>query len=125
MRAMHRWLLLVMIALLPLRGWVAEAMAGEMLEQRVAMAAVQDVAAHQPAHDCMGHDTGTAQPAGEQAAHGADCPTCASCQVCSAVALGFAAQPQAAVGYSQPRPHSPDRAHRSAERAQAFKPPIS
>lgn len=123
MRWMHRWLLLVMIALLPLRGWVGSAMAGEMLEQRVAAVAAQGQ--QQPDHDCMGHGASAPVPADEPTAMGADCPTCASCQVCSAVALAFAVQPPESSRYSQPPPDSPDRAHRSADRAQAFKPPIS
>jgi hypothetical protein len=125
MRSMHRWLLLVMIALLPLRGWVGNAMAGEMLQQSVAVAASQTDAVQAPAHDCMGHGTTAQQPLEESTAMGGDCPTCASCQVCSAVALAVSAPPQAGSAYSQPRPETPDRLHRSADRAQAFKPPIS
>jgi hypothetical protein len=123
MRAMHRWLLVLMIALLPLRGWVGDAMAGEMLRHHVAAAAVQ--AEQAPAADCMGHH-GVAAPAaaGHTASVDGDGPTCASCQVCSAVALAFTAPAQVS-GYSQPRPQTLERAHRNADRAQAFKPPIS
>jgi hypothetical protein len=122
MAAMHRWLLVVMIALLPLRAWVGDAMAGEMLQQRVAVAAQQAVEA--PSHDCMGH--GQAAPAPhDEAAGNADCPTCASCQVCSAVALVVMPVSPAANVHSQVPPPSRERSHPSAERAPAFKPPIS
>ena len=49
---MHRWLLLIMIALLPLRGWVGDAMAGDMIEQRLAVA----VQTAEVVHDCPGHE---------------------------------------------------------------------
>jgi hypothetical protein len=32
---MHRWFMFLLIALLPLRGWVGEAMAGQMLAQQL------------------------------------------------------------------------------------------
>lgn len=158
---MYRWLLVLLIALLPLRGWVGDAMAGQMLEQRLATVAAGAQAhggAGAPMHpmppmhhagaaagpamhdDCAGH---AIAPAGVAAAvppeAGApasdlnlasewqsDCPTCASCQVCSAVALLLpAAPPVAAPALSQPRPHGLPRLGLSAERAGLFKPPIS
>ena len=124
---MARWILVLMIALLPLRGWVGDAMAGEMLQKQVAGASIaaQAPAATLPAPaehaDCMGH---TAPPAGEP--QSADCPTCASCQACSALAMSApdaAAAPAFAIAH--PRPASRDRGHRSAERTPAFKPHIS
>jgi hypothetical protein len=140
MAAMHRWLLVLLVALLPLRGWVGDAMAGQMLQQQLA-AAVAAMPAGSGDHvganaheDCMGHE---APVAGADAmAHAdagvaldgspaADCPTCASCQACSSVALASVAPAPIAARFSQPPPASFDRAHASAERTSAFKPPIS
>lgn len=120
---MHRWFLLVLIALLPLRGWVADGMAVQMLGQRTAAAAAEQH--HAPASDC-------AQHAGMQTAHGEqqeathdDCPTCASCQACSAAVMLLASTSAAPLmfGAQPPQPHTSHFA--SAERAPAFKPPIS
>ena len=114
-----------MIVLLPLRGWVGDAMAGQMLQQQLAgvasaSAQVGPSVAHE---DCMGH----AAPADEAAtpASPADCPTCASCQVCSPVALAFDATMPRPLTLVAPVPASPLARFASAEPAPAFKPPIS
>lgn len=127
---MHRWLLLLLIALLPLRGWVAQSMAGDMLQQRAAMvaeAAQPAPATATPDHDCMGHDAPAPQQAPEHdVSHGQDdCPTCASCQACSSVALSPAPPALPALRFTQPRPQTVARVHASAEPATALKPPIS
>ena len=140
---MHRWLLVLLVALLPLRGWVGEAMAGQMLQQRLAVieaasAGAQTLAA--ASEDCHGHaakphgpmlqghgpehaaapDTG---PASDWQSEGS---LCASCQMCSAVALLLPVDaPLSAPAVSQPRPLGLARLSLSAERAQLFKPPIS
>ena len=121
---MHRWLLLVMIALLPLRGWVGEAMAGQMLQQQLAgVEAVATQATQAAAHeDCMGHAT----PADDStAASPTDCPSCASCQVCSSVALAFNATALQPIAFSPPAPTTFVHRFASAEPAPALKPPIS
>lgn len=134
---MARWLLVLMIALLPLRGWVGEAMAGQMLQQRLAeMAHATPAAATPSTHDdCLGHGqtAGADAPvlAGEpqtkdNASFHAGCLTCASCQVCSAVALP--ALPVAAgtsPGLSQAPPQGRGWTAACAEPAGLFKPPIS
>lgn len=130
-RAMRRWLLILVVLLLPLRALVGSAMAGQMLQHGQSGVAVEHgqhaaKAQHAPAHghDCehamqaADGDTGEAQP---QA--GGDCPTCASCQVCSSVAL-FPDTFQAPVaGFSQPPPQAVQRSYASAEPWLAFKPP--
>jgi hypothetical protein len=131
---MRRWLLLVMVLLLPLRGWVGEAMASEMLQQHVAAVAQQVAPAHEHGayqghdhrhgHDCDEHAHAApadADPAQPQAS--ADCPTCAGCQACSSPALSPAVPVTAAGGFSQPRPHTVQLAYTSAEPAVALKPP--
>ena len=139
---MQRRLLLLLVCLLALRGWVGEAMAGEMLRMHLAAApARQSMAASGPAIDCHdGHGTPSAMRHGTH--HGAaadagapvpaadagaadDCPTCASCQVCSSVALGVAVAMLPAGEFSQAPPATVPARHPSAERVPAYKPPIS
>lgn len=107
-------------------------MAGEMLQQQ-AQAATQDHAgtfhghAGHPGHDCMDHaaphahtgdDAQQAQPQGDTHA-----PTCASCQVCSSVALGPLLFLPPVATFSHPRPIAAPHDYTSAEPALAFKPP--
>lgn len=123
---MRRWLLLLMILLLPLRGWVGDALAGEMLRQHVAAEARQDPGGHHEVRVAHGHDCdehGTAAQAQAQPVQLGDCATCASCQVCSAVALWPLAPPAVLASLSQPQPHGGEPACTSAEPAHAFKPP--
>lgn len=88
---MRRWLLILMVMLLPLRGGLGVAMAADMMQQHLAppvgLVAVQAAAAH----DCDGHHGASAVEAEPAEAAGdpepGDCPTCASCQVCSSVVL--------------------------------------
>jgi hypothetical protein len=91
---MRRSVLLVVIAVLCLRVWVGEAMAGHMLAQQIAgalpasAAAVSpDAAEHGP--DCPGAAMDEAATAGH-----AECGSCLSCQDCSlhAMTVAFEAQ---------------------------------
>lgn len=112
---MHRWLLILMIALLPLRGWVGDVMAVEMASK--SFTATENIANYsipKMANDgfndkntvgthaeCPGHadmpnglsasSTGTAVLAataenGNEPASG-HCNTCSTCQICHTVAL--------------------------------------
>jgi len=125
---MHRWLLLLLLALLPLRGWVADAMAGQMLQQELAVAA--SAAETPPAHprqhdDCLGHAGAQDDHAAEQQAGDDGCPTCAHCQACSGVALHPAIAAPVLARISHPAPVSPEHALHSAVPVPALKPPIS
>lgn len=138
MLRMRRWLLVLMLVLLPLRGWVGEAMAGDMLQQHAARMAAHALASEHrhdhtqahgehrghAAHDCLEHASpadGPQDPGEPQA--GTDCPTCASCQACSSVALSpFVFVPKV-VGFPHPLPEAVQRDYSSAEPALAFKPP--
>lgn len=124
---MRRWFVLLLIALLPLRGWVGEAMAGEMLGQHVAAATAKQVQA--VLHDCMGHEAAAsngsdASMQDTQSASG-DCPTCASCQVCSTVVLSVDAARVPAAAFGNTLVPRMGTRFASAEPAPAFKPPIS
>lgn len=129
---MRHWLLVFMVLLLPLRGMVGDAMAGQMLQQHAAAAvAMPEHAGHHaaapalPGHDCAGHQA-QAQPteAADAQAPG-DCPTCASCQVCSSVALSPTGYAPGRLRASQPAPDTVQPAYPSAEPVLAFKPPRS
>jgi len=125
-----------MVLLLPLRGWVGEAMAGQMMQERMAQVHAAVPPAHVHGEHQADHSHGDAQlhaaslahhgwaPAGDGASsvHD-DCGTCAACQVCSSVALSPTLPVVATGGFSQPRPDSPQRAYTSAEPLLAFKPP--
>ena len=129
---MRRWLLVFLVLLLPLRGWVGEAMAGQVLHERKAQVQLADAAAVHAQRAAQNHHHdgegaphahhGLVAPGDAATAHG-DCGTCASCQVCSSVALSPSVPVIAAGGFSQPRPETPQRAYTSADAVLAFKPP--
>jgi uncharacterized protein involved in copper resistance len=128
---MRRWLVLLMLVLLPLRGWVGEALAGEMIQQQLQQAAPAALhamdhpnMAHAMDHDCAGHDdhAGPAQH-GQPAAQG--CGTCASCQVCSAFALAVPVTTVQCADFGHAPPLFDAPRFASAERQAAFKPPKS
>jgi hypothetical protein len=127
---MRRWFILALIVLLPLRGWVGEAMAGEMLAQH--LLATKNVAANPVSmgaaehKDCMGHATQAAPDAqADSPQPGSGCPTCAQCQACSSFALALppaiTLPPLQAVAV----PGQPASHFASADVARGFKPPIS
>ena len=140
---MHRWFVFLMIALLPLRGWVGDVMAADTLTQRIhalAPAPVQTAAAQpagaglhtnphaDPHADCHGKapaQGAAQQPAADAAAPVTDCGNCTACQVCHSVAM--AATPGASPLAPAPQAAPPVRgAHfASAVPARGFKPPIS
>jgi hypothetical protein len=131
---MRRWFVLLLIALLPLRAWVGEAMAGEMLAQQAVGAHAQadpvphgmHAAAKAAAHDCMEGHAAPAHHDSVPLAHGQDdCPTCAACQVCSSVALNLEPPrlPTTAAPHALPA-NGPAR-FASALAARAVEPPIS
>lgn len=136
---MRTLLLALMIALLPIRGWLGDAMALEMVRHSLpaaeAVVAAANGIAESHCHEATmeadtGHDMaamhGTSGDA--QQSHGTDhanCGTCVACQVCHTVALGgmpLVDTPHAA-------PQAPPAAHAarfaSAEPVLGFKPPIS
>jgi hypothetical protein len=130
---MPRLFLALLIALLPLRGWVGETMATDMAAawtvqhhlsaQAIVMLAADAVVVD--AHDhCTSHEATAAEEASAPASH-AECSTCASCQACHAVAL--VAGSTGLTG--QPLPMAPPvarhHAFSSAAPAPGLKPPIS
>lgn len=137
---MRHLLLAFMIVLLPLRGWVGDVMAMELLgtalQPPTAMHAMHDgthgsdaqthdgqpVALHA---DCPGH-AGTANVPASDAPHaGADCATCSACQICHSVGLTPIPPHIAAIPPAASRPQGHTSHFSSAERTPGFKPPIS
>jgi hypothetical protein len=139
---MRHLLLVLMIALLPLRGWMGDAMAtsmaaGQLQQQQVA---TKNIATHvhetaaeghfdhettasealQAAHDCAGD-------AADETSHvaGAHCETCAACQACHTVALSHTAPGLNPVVNALTLPHAAADQFASAEAALRQKPPIS
>jgi hypothetical protein len=118
MHPMRRSVLLVVIAVLCLRVWVGEAMAGHMLAQQIAGAMpAAEAAEHGP--DCPGAAMDESKPAGH-----AECGSCLSCQDCSLNAMTMAFEAQLFA-----RPTAPVRAGAIAfgsnDPRRGHKPPIA
>jgi hypothetical protein len=139
---MRHLFLVLMIALLPLRGWVGDVMATEMASPRAAQlqlatemiaadAHVESNGGHfdhaamaagpaQAQPDCAGHGAGDASATAD-----AHCDSCTLCQACHNIALSPAA-PAALPVLARPAPaHSPLATFASADSALGQKPPIS
>ena len=135
---MHRLFLIIMIVLLPLRGWVGDVMAMDMASQH--LNTVISVASHtQPKRatgqfvsenaaathaECPGHPATASGDAADNTASG-HCNTCGVCQICHTVALAGTAifNPPQAVSVL-PLPLRSTR-FASALPAPCLKPPIS
>lgn len=139
---MRHLFLALLIALLPLRGWIGDAMATQMAAGQLqhhqmqaappanhgheAMDAMhaghQEAAAEMPMaqHDCAGQ----ADEGGNHAADG-HCETCAACQACHTVALSPTAPGLVAVFSAPTLPRPAADQFASADAALGQKPPIS
>ena len=131
---MRLLLLILMMALLPLRGLAGDVMAIRMAAQLpsdgaevvVAIPVAELVVAAASHADCMGHANATPDqgplPATGSSGH---CSTCPTCQVCFSVALPVLAE----VWSTAPLPNSVPRigvsVFFSAVSAPSLKPPIS
>jgi len=123
--------LALMIALLPLRGWVGDVMAMERLGQ-TPMATPAAAAIHDECHEAQAHQGQDAahedvgRPDGHGSAHAqADCSGCTVCQICHSVVLVSTPVPASSPVLSAALPPSDVRLYASAEPAPGFKPPIS
>lgn len=139
---MRHLILALMIALLPLRGWVGDVMATDMASAKAAhlQGATEIVAVHahgegdsdhfypssteqaalQPAPDCVGHGAGESSPMAD-----GHCESCPACQACNTVALSPLSANTAAIYIPPALPHSPAAQFDSAVSALGQKPPIS
>ena len=113
---MRHFVLALMIALLPLRGWVGDAMAMEM-------AAADANAGNIVQAECPGHAALPLQDGDSPTpAHG---ESCSACQICHSVALTAMLAPMPSVSMPAAAPRTAAPLFTSAERAAGFKPPIS
>jgi hypothetical protein len=139
---MRHLVLALMIALLPIRGWVGDVMATEMASSRAMLLqdATEMVAVHadgagaealfdhasmdspaaQPAPDCHGHGESTSHPMADT--HG---ESCTACQACHTVALSPLTPSMPAAMALPALPRSPAAQFASAVAAPGQKPPIS
>lgn len=141
---MRHLLLALMIVLLPLRGWVGDAMAMQLLpgttqapqhtlhsmahSSATMTAHGAEAHAHPAARaqgNCPDHATMTQAPAEQsQQADSGDCSTCVACQICHSVALTPVTLHLGASLLPASPPAASSHAYFSAERALGFKPPI-
>jgi hypothetical protein len=120
---MRRIIFILMIALLPLRGWMGEAMATEMATmnlvaiQAINTPATADLPASNSMHDCDMHKTKTTDNKPAK-------PLCTHCQACHATGLVSTVQIASIdkVQYAQPLAQASQFA--SASIAHSQKPPI-
>ena len=130
-------LLALMIALLPVRGWIGDAMAtgmatgmaaGQLQHQPEAAKsiashaheAVEPAAAQAVTDDCASHAAG-----GTSHTADAHCGSCSVCQACQTVALSTMAPDLTPVVHRFTRPRAVAPQFASAEAALGQKPPIS
>lgn len=123
-------LLALMIALLPLRGWVGDVMAMEPSMQGPGAHAVvmpdcheaHTMATPHQGHAMAGADKAAVSPDG---AAQADCGSCSLCQICHSVALAPVLPQLPAARLPSAAPTSGQPLYVNAERALGDKPPIS
>ncbi len=127
-------LLALLIVLLPVRGWVGDAMAGQMLAQQ--LSAIHSVAHNDQLALTSGHfddETavqGSALPCADHAAAdpqhppGKSCAGCTSCDVCHTVALTPFTLPAPGADAPHAPPHTTAWRPASAEATRQDKPPI-
>jgi hypothetical protein len=131
---MRIWLLVLMIALLPVRGWMGNAMAVDMASQAVAKAQKTDSAASEameteasmPA-DCPMHAqfADTAAPAIDAEAGGVHCNACDTCELCLALATSTWSDAATLAFAPHAAPLATGYGFSSADSFSSFKPPIS
>ena len=127
---MRRCILILMIALLPLRVWAGGAMVVGMAAQQLVANANGFIAAAAPQSDCAVHSHAAAAAVNDQeeaqgAPADAQCSTCTSCQVCSSTALLVQTGAHAGNALSHSVPVIVGAAFTSAAPAPGLKPPIS
>ena len=142
---MRTLLLALMIVLLPIRGWLGDAMAFEMARHSlpaaaaaVSVASSASMATEAHCHEGMAADddgaltmdmnmadhTGGHDHSDNGAGH-QGCGTCTACQVCHTVALGGTPLIDIVHGAPQAPPAAHAARFASAEPAPGLKPPIS
>ena len=123
---MRHLLIILLIAILPVRGWAGERMAVSMAVQQLVVAAVEPAEATgcpmlgQAVKDAT---TATTDVVGESTSP--LCKGCTTCQLCMALVTGYPPIPRIASQLPHATRLSSNVSFTSAERAPGFKPPIS
>ena len=126
---MRHFIVIVMIALLPLRSWAGDLMALSMTTHGLQGASIELVTttpqSSDEIQDCAGHPSSQSNATDTEAADNGHCKTCVSCQICHSVALVAIAP----VSLDAPELHNLMAASAfpfaSASLADTVKPPIS
>ncbi|MFN3571704.1 MAG: hypothetical protein ACK4VX_15585 [Polaromonas sp.] len=122
---MRYLLLALMITLLPVRGWVGNAMAVDMASQQALQAQAEGKASAAMPEDCPMHAGAAAGAADDTATAAGHCNDCDTCELC--LALASFSWPSGAMGGFTPAGQAPSGGHpfSSAEGGTRLKPPIS
>ncbi len=124
---MRHAILIIMIALLPLRGWASESMVVSMAVQQLVAANGETAREAVQAADCPFLD----QMADKSATSSSSelisplCKGCTNCQLCMALVTGYAPIPGIAAHSHHAKRLLSGISFTSAEHAPRFKPPIS
>ena len=129
---MRHWLIILLIAVLPVRGWASERMIVSMAVQQLAVAASASVEATGcPMLAQAPHAVATAETDKTEATDAAGesisplCKGCTTCQLCMAVVTGYPPMPGTTLQLPQAKRLLASVSFSSAEPAPGFKPPIS
>ena len=124
---MRHILLILMIALLPLRGWASESMAVSMAVQHLVVAQKQVAGEAEMSADCPFFGQTSEQSTTEVKSGGISplCKGCTTCQLCMALVTGYPPMVGAAIELPHAQRLTISASFASAERAPGFKPPIS
>lgn len=119
--------LALMIILLPVRGWLGDAMAVGMASHEIsasALTASADVGDHIDRSIDSVFDTDCLDHSDSASTQHTDCSKCAACDVCHGVALTLGFTPVPPAGFQSGTHPSIGADFVSAEPHQGFKPPI-
>jgi hypothetical protein len=135
---MRHLILALLIALLPIRGWVGEVMATQMasghnIHAHAAPETIADAAEPVRAGSHFDHEAAALAALPDGAGHAtashptthAGCDSCTVCQACHSVALFTEVKNQTALTNPAALPPSPLARFASADPAPGLKPPIS
>jgi hypothetical protein len=120
---MRVWLLLILIALVPLRTWAGDVMAIQMAPHANTAVAVASHTHKSAQTNC--HELQTEPEAGATNSAQGHCATCASCQACFTVAIATPSLQIAAQTLPHHQPVAANAQFTSAILALGHKPPIS
>ena len=124
---MRHAILILMVALLPLRGWASESMVVSMAVQQLVAANGESALKAQNVSDCPFVDQMARKSTTRSSSQPISplCKGCTTCQLCMALVTGYAPMPPIAAHLQHTKLLSSGISFTSAEHAPRFKPPIS